>query len=326
MLRFVFPVLFCCLAIAPVFAQRADSLFIVDRGDGWTLEHKARKGETLIQLSRRYHVPAGKLADLNKVGAGYQDVLKENTRIVIPLGGYNLQNDATGRSADTRPLYYRVKSEDNLYRISRNAGVPQRRIQVWNRMTDNEVGPGQVLQVGWLLYDATQPAAVPIADRPVTNLSTIASSPDPGPPPGGATTPGTIVLRGEPSKPVDTTPPDTTTLPVDTAHEISAAEQLYLDQTANEQNVVTEKGAAAFFNMSASAKGTYYAFHNNAAKGTIIKVHNPGTGKTVFVKVLGPLPGTKQYANALIGISGAARAALGVRDMKAWCVLSYAGY
>lgn len=324
MLRFVFPVLFCCLAISPVFAQRADSLFVVDRGSGWTLEHKARKGETLIQLSRRYHVPAGKLADLNKTGAGYQDPLKENTRIVIPLGGYNLQNDASGQSADIRPLYYRVQPEDNLYRISRNAGVPQRKVQVWNRMTGNEVEPGEVLQVGWLLYDATQPAAVPIADRPVTNLNTIAS-PHSGPPSGSVPPTGNVTLRGERSQRADTTRPDT--MAVDTVHEISAIEQLYLDQTANEQNVVTEKGAAAFFNMSAAAaKGTFYAFHNNASKGTIIKVHNPGTGKTVFVKVLGPLPGTKQYANAVIGISGAARAALGVRDVKAWCVLSYAGY
>lgn len=313
MFRSVFSTLLFCLACTTVSAQRADSLFVSSREDSWILEHRARKGETIFLLSRRYHVPAAMLASANKLG--YQDVLKDNTLIVVPLGAYNLQNDASGHSADVRPLYYKVQGADNLYRISRNAGVPQRRIQVWNNMTDNEVEPGQVLQVGWLLYDATQTAttspASPGTQSGTSKPPVVPATPVPRIP---ATVPDTTIAKAG----------DTT---ADSMVVISPMEQLYLDQTANEQNVVTEKGAAAFFNMSAAAaKGTYYAFHNNASKGTIIKVHNPGTGKTVFVKVLGPLPGTKQYANAVIGISGAARAALGVREMKAWCVLSYAGY
>jgi hypothetical protein len=55
----------------------------------------------------------------------------------------------------------------------------------------------------------------------------------------------------------------------------------------------------------------------------VIKVTNPGTGKSIFVKVLGPIPDTKQYAGSIIGIATAAKEALGVTDTKAWCELSY---
>jgi hypothetical protein len=56
----------------------------------------------------------------------------------------------------------------------------------------------------------------------------------------------------------------------------------------------------------------------------VVKVFNPGSGKTIYVKVLGPLPDTKLYANSIIGISSGAKEALGVTDNRTWCELSYA--
>jgi hypothetical protein len=105
-------------------------------------------------------------------------------------------------------------------------------------------------------------------------------------------------------------------------------EQAFQDQTAGGTMVTTEKGAAAFFPAGGGTiKGVHYAFHNSAPRGSVARVHNPGTGRTVYVKVLGPMPNTKQYAGAIIGVSGAAKAQLGVRgDARAWCEVSYAGY
>src|SRR6185437_920718 len=111
----------------------------------------------------------------------------------------------------------------------------------------------------------------------------------------------------------------------DTSHMVTEIEQLYMSQTNNELNTTTEKGPAVFFEMAGGASATvFYAFHNTTPRGTIIKVFNPGNGKTIFVKVLGPLPETKQYYNSIIGITGAAKEALGVNDNKAWCELTFA--
>lgn len=113
--------------------------------------------------------------------------------------------------------------------------------------------------------------------------------------------------------------------PVDTLSEV---EHLYMSQTNEEQNVQEEKGPAVFYpSASKSRQDIYYAFHNTAPRGTIIKVHNPGTDKTIFVKVIGTIPSTKLYHNSVIGITSQAKEELGVRnEEKAWCVLSYRGF
>ncbi|MCD6063366.1 MAG: LysM peptidoglycan-binding protein [Flavipsychrobacter sp.] len=112
-------------------------------------------------------------------------------------------------------------------------------------------------------------------------------------------------------------------VPLDT---LSPEEKLFMEQTRDGMNLTEERGGAVFFGNSGKIKGTnlYYAFHNTAPKGTIIKVHNPGTDKSIYVKVLSVIPGTKQYHNCIIGISAGAMADLGVADEKTWCELKYA--
>ena len=108
--------------------------------------------------------------------------------------------------------------------------------------------------------------------------------------------------------------------------------KIYMQQTAGERYVIEEKGSAVFFETPNKVKSRYgndakntliYAFHNLAKRGTIIKVYNPGTDKYVFVKVMGPLPETKQYYNSLIGIGDDAKEILGIMEDKAWVELKY---
>jgi hypothetical protein len=97
-------------------------------------------------------------------------------------------------------------------------------------------------------------------------------------------------------------------------------------QTNSEQVVTEEKGTAVFFENKGklSSSKVIYALHNTAKRGTIIKVYNPGTDKTVFVKVLGSIPDTKMYHNCVIGIGSSAKELLMVTEEKAWCELKYA--
>lgn len=116
--------------------------------------------------------------------------------------------------------------------------------------------------------------------------------------------------------------PDTTV-----PHPLSLIQQKWMEQTADGANVKVEKGTAGFFNIPGNVKGSaIYAFHSIAARGSIIQVRNTNNGKVIYVEVLGPLPDTKQYAGCIIGLSDRAKTALGVRERKAFCELSYAGY
>lgn len=124
-------------------------------------------------------------------------------------------------------------------------------------------------------------------------------------------------------------PPDTQQMRVDTgsvAHK-SALELEWDTQTDTGRIAVVEKGTAGFFPIHMPTAGAgIYAFHLSAAKGTIIRVRNLNNDSVVFVKVLGPLPDAKRYAGCVIGLSNKIKAALGARDSKAFCELSYISY
>lgn len=303
------------------WGQDKTDLWVMPEVEPWNVAHKVTKGETIFMLARRYHVPPAILADAN--GLTYNDGLKENTTVIVPLGAYNLQSVKPATPGEFRTLYYKVEKGDDLYRISRHAGVSQKIMVQWNNLEGREIKPGQILRVGWVLYDATA-----INNMPATAASTAAPSQTTvtQPPPVRKANDTPKYVMQPPVVPMAETDPDT----LDTAPPAPAPaslEALYLEQTQNGENVVVEKGSAGFYKVTTNAKGVAaIAFHNKAAKGTVIKVKNLNNGRYVFVKVLGPVPLTKQYHNCIIGLSDKVQAVLGVKDTKAFCELAYGGY
>ena len=288
------------------YAQEAgkpaqDSVYVEKYKNKWYIKHKVNSGETIFMLARRYHVPPAMLADAN--GMNYQQGLEKNTILWVPLGAYNRKKSLPSNLSQTRALYYKVDQYDNMFIIARFADVKQQVLQGWNGMEDNNVMPGRVLKVGWVLYDATQ---LPFADTTKSKSGMVATSEEQG----GNTTSYKY-------------PHADTVIKLKKVDEQSKEEKLYMVQTHDEAFVTDEKGTAVFFDMPGKPKSTYYAFHNAAPRGTIIKVFNPGTKMSVFVKVLGPLPNTGQYHNSIIGIASNAKQALGVVDDKLWCELYY---
>lgn len=295
MYRFLLIILFVCFNVN-AFALKADSLYVISKNDKWYVMHTVKQGEDVFLLSRRYHVPPVMLANANEID--YQTVLKPGRTLLIPIGNYN-QVSFKPSSAGYRNLYYRVGNNDNLSRISHFAGVQQQVMQQWNHLTDNTIQPGRVLSVGWILFDAIDAQPAPVATAANSKTETAKGH-----------KPDTMIVIRKGRK--------TDSLPKE--------QSLYLSQTDSGKNIMEEKGSVVFFGAASKIKGTnmYFAFHNTARKGTIIKVHNPGNDKTVYVKVIGPLPETKQYYNSEIGINIGAKQALGISDDKGWVELSYA--
>jgi len=298
-----------CLFFSLQVVAQEDSLEVISRNDKWVIKHDATLGETVFSIARKYHVPAATLANEN--GLNYQSGLDDGTDVFVPLGAYN-QITQLPPNKDAKPLYYKVGEFDNLYRISKYAGVQQRTMQKWNNLPDNDIEDGQRLFVGWVLYDAT-----PIGnDSKLPEEKNLDNSNN----------------TGKTSTHQDTNPNQSVTgndtvivipKPIDS---LSPNARKFLLQTNNGQNVISEKGTAVFFDMGRKISKTrmIYAFHNTASKGTIIKVYNPGNNTVVFAKVLGPIPVTKQYHDAIIGIDDSAKKLLGVSDDRMWSELEYA--
>src|SRR5436305_759516 len=121
-------IIFICLFSFMLFAQRKDSLFVVVKNDTWVIPHKVAKDETVFSIPKDYHVPPAKFADINSID--YQTQLKPGSTVYIPLGPYN--RSAISNAA--KPFYYKVQSDDNLFRISNYAGVKQKMLQQWNNL------------------------------------------------------------------------------------------------------------------------------------------------------------------------------------------------
>ncbi len=68
-------------------------------------------------------------------------------------------------------------------------------------------------------------------------------------------------------------------------------------------SLTEESGAAVFYNLKSAAAGVYYAFHNMARKGSVIKIMNPANHRIIYAKVIGPIPRLKEYHNAIVGLS-----------------------
>lgn len=278
-----------------------DTFQVVFYDDSWSVEHKVKPGETMYVLSQKYHAPPAMIADMNNLSLNA--ILQVGNTIYIPFGAYN-QSKTEGNRSSTRPLYYIVRKYDNLYRLAHLAGVQQKQLQEWNGMPDNYIEEGQRLFVGWVLYNdnvATNDV-VNTVNRDGTLQSKYADK---------TANPYETVTIIKKAKPEDT---------------ISPMQRKYLEQTKDELVVTEEKGTAIFYEDKGKLSSTsiYFAFHNTANPGTIIQVRNPGTDKTIYVKVLGPIPNTKMYHNSVIGISEAAKGALLVGEDKAWCELKYA--
>ena len=182
-------------------------------------------------------------------------------------------------------LYYHVGPKDDIGLISTYAGVTKSDMIAMNNLHGNSLSIGQALFVGW----------IKMISRDTSNPIKMLAYP---------------VVK----KPIT----------ADTAKAVvfGGLDTVFNRQTYNGMSVLTEKGTAVFFDK-AGKNNVYFAFHNATPRGTVIKVFNPGTGKTIYVKVLDKIPPSKLYSNCIIGISTSAREALGVTDNKAWVEISY---
>lgn len=306
MLKYLFPI-FLMISSVAAFAQ-SDSLFVVAHQDKWVIRHKITPSDKdVFKLARRYYAPPAMIAELN--GIAVQQDLSPNSIALIPVGAYNLLNTKPA-TTDARPLYYRVANE-SVDKLARTLRISKYKLQEWNPSSEGSFRRGQVVMIGWVRYDQAL-SNIPPGERNIAGGSKIKVD-------DYDATNGR--RRNEPEY-IYIPVPDTAKMAADT---MSEGQRLFADQTQNGAVVIEEKGTAAFFPRAGkSENGIYFAFHNVARRGTIIRIYNPGTDKTVYAKVIGKIPTRGIFHNAVLGLSADAKAELETGGEKVWCEISYA--
>lgn len=131
--------------------------------------HKIRPGETISKISKRYNVPPelivswNGLSSVHKIRAGQQLALYINkkgptqpptqqTQVntqdnVIVLAGSSKKRPASLQNDKDRISWYRVKSGDSLWTISRKFNISPKQIKRWNNLKSNLIHPGVKLKL-----------------------------------------------------------------------------------------------------------------------------------------------------------------------------------
>lgn len=320
------------------------------------LVHTVKKGETWYSLGRAYGLSPKDIAARNNMQM--ENGLSLGKQITIPLNKGNfVQSKDAAASSGVRPVYHHVGDKETLYRISLRYGkVPLDNVREWNKFTGDGVQKDAMLIVGYVkgtsnsivqtapvsqpsqpVVTSTPPPApvtTPAATTPATTTPAVATTPAPAPENTApvATTPAPV------EEPVATTPAvvkqETPATVVESEKQSSLGrtpaipdggfEQTYLQQTNSGRDITTEKGPGTWFRSNAIVgSGKYYALHNSAPRGTIVKVTNPLTGKSIYAKVLDAIPQLKANANLIIKLSDAAQEALGINEARFYCELRY---
>jgi len=96
------------------------------------------------------------------------------------------------------------------------------------------------------------------------------------------------------------------------------------EEQAKGRQMISETGTGGIFKSTSGWEdGKYYCLHNNAPAGTILKITNNATGKSVYAKVLDLITDIKQNNGLIVRLSNAAADALGVVDNKLDCTINY---
>lgn len=332
-----FFVIFLSFFIAIIsFGQQPD---LQVRGSGSTLytEHVVIPKENFYSIGRTFNVPPKEIAAFNNLQ--FEDGLNVGQLLKIPLTEFNfVQNTAASPGEALIPVYHSVEPKEGLYRISVNYNkVPLTSLKSWNHLHSDEVGIGTPLIVGYLKVDKDQsylasnqveskkesappaepvkkteqeePAVVP--ERPVDVESVSAEKNE-----------NTTSPQPEPAQPKVTVTKVKTKSNVDFSG--GYFKKLYSSQVDNISPVNENGSAGVFKSTSGWQDGKYYCFNNDAAPGTVIKITDNSTGKSVFAKVLDAIPEIKQNEGLSVIVSNSAAEELGAGENRFDCALSYA--
>ncbi|GGB21760.1 muramidase family protein [Puia dinghuensis] len=326
--------------------SQSNELIVFGQTGKLYLEHTVVAKENWYSVGRLYNISPKELAPFNHLTLNNPLIIGQILQ--IPLTAVNFSQTMQKTPAETLiPVYYITQEKEWMYRISVNHNkVPIPTLEKWNNMNKDAVHPGMHLIVGYLKVktDLSALATTPTTTRPAPPPPPVTTTAETKPVTAKTTdTPSTkfesATTTTQAAKPAVTAketkevnnPPATTTSAPATTTTAPATTPVSAPPTTTSpaappaphfdggvfkadflDNGKTASGVAGIFKSTSGWQdGKYYALMNNVAIGSIVKVTDGTSGRSVYVKVLGQLPDMKESAGLTIRISNAAAAEMG---------------
>jgi LysM repeat protein len=303
-------------------------------GQGKYVTHTVAAKESLSSIGRQYNINPRELAKYNKIdydkGLALGQVLKVpvNGKTTVPKETVTPKEIAkqpvtetktpkknnTAASKGSIPIYHTVAKKETLYHISTLYNkVPIANIKKWNNLTGDGLNEGARLIVGYT--DSPAEANNEVVTAPVTKAPEVVKKEE-----------------TKTTQPVVNTTPDVATKipePKNTPVTSSVTGKnfdggVFKPMYAKAPGKSEESGSAGTFKSTSGWEdGKYYCMHNSATAGSIVKITNPATNKSVYARVLDIMPDLKQNDGLTVLVSSAAADALGAGSGNFQCTVAF---
>ena len=281
------------------------------------------KGEGWYSIARKFDIPYSELRSANKdIG----DKLSLGCQILIPVNNFQTSNPVINKQINDSPKtspsvnaeanFHIVLQSQTLFSISRMYGKSVDQIKQWNNLVSNSISMGQKLIVSNKGYNENINSNHEVKDTPangnVIPKTTSASKVEELQP---------SLRKSKKNISEDSKIESAKDLKEIDTKIISENKEPDINKNSDEKIVfakgryeVSENGFATFMIEDDSNSNKYYALHRTAPIGTIVRVLNTTNSKKIFVKIIGPLPDTKENEGSLIKISKASADKLDVSE------------
>ena len=301
------------------------------------LDHSVAPKETFYSIGRMYNVNAKELAAFNHLKL--ETPLNIGAALKIPLNKINFtQTGYKAKSQVNVPVYHTLEQGETLYRLGVNYNkVPVTSLKKWNHLQSNDVSIGTQMVVGFLRVDKKQSELANTLTHSAANVAVIPQKDEKAAekkteeiataiPNIGAADPSIAKSHTAtpPAQPVVNEVAATkVNVNSDAGFSGGYFKNLYNRQTANKSLIDKNGEGGVFKSTSGWQDGKYYCFNNNAGAGTVLKITNTATGKSVYAKVLDVIPDIKQNEGLSVILSNAAAEELGAGENNFLCLLSF---
>lgn len=136
---------------SPLLNSRDSLLLTVEAGKKF-IHHPIKPKQTLFSISRYYNIGLEELFEYNP-DFRTDPTLRIGSRVKIPIPNKAIKRYKSSSfiASENTSIYYVVQPGDNLYQISkRYFEMPIDSVSKRNRLKNNNIKPGQRLQMGWM--------------------------------------------------------------------------------------------------------------------------------------------------------------------------------
>ncbi|MEO8768855.1 MAG: LysM peptidoglycan-binding domain-containing protein [Ferruginibacter sp.] len=297
--------------------------------------HTVAPKETLYSLARQFNIPPKDLASYNNIpvttGLTIGQVIKIPGKGKMPVVKTvsPAKTEPVVKKAETVaegklfPIYHKVEKKETLYHISKlYPDVTVDDIKKWNNLSGDGLSEGTNLIVA---YEKGTTVVERKVSEPIKEIKTVAVEPQKQAPLKTIIPDKAVVVTETKTVPVKTMEPAKGETNKITGKSFNGGyfKSLYAEQTSN-KTVKEETGTAAIFKSTSGWEdGKYYCLHNTAPAGSIVKITNKNTQKSIYAKVLDVIPDLKQNNGIMIRLSNAAADELGAGEANFESVINY---